>query len=197
MLSVNQMNAQIKITEVWKAINDSNHPLKFEKVKHDSHLCLPRSITNGDLKEFGKTNIVQSTFLSDASKIWNLCPCEIKNCSSIWAAKKSIRKICWIPSNLEFARGSINSFWPIIFLNHVHSLIGFRSYFKMLFLSFTCFLVNHYKSSHCLRFSKMKYTLLLLLLLLLHMVFLCEKVCVIGNDTYFRCYLMKKLEIKL
>ena len=31
MLSVNQINAQIKITEVWKAMNDSSNPLKIKK----------------------------------------------------------------------------------------------------------------------------------------------------------------------
>ena len=59
MLSVNQINAQIKITEVWKAMRDANHPLKIEKVAHDS--CTTRSVTNGDLKEFGKSIILQST----------------------------------------------------------------------------------------------------------------------------------------
>ena len=78
MLSVNQINAQIKITEVWKAIHDPSHPLKIEKVNHDSQLCVTRSVTQGDLKEFGKTDMVQSSFLSDASKAWNACPIEIK-----------------------------------------------------------------------------------------------------------------------
>ena len=36
ILSVNQMNAQIKITDVWKAIHDVNHHLKIEKVCHDA-----------------------------------------------------------------------------------------------------------------------------------------------------------------
>ena len=36
MLSVNQLNAQIKITEIWKAMHDPNHPLKIQKVNHES-----------------------------------------------------------------------------------------------------------------------------------------------------------------
>ena len=39
MLSVNQLNAQIKITEVWKAMHDVNHPLKIEKLMHDVKTC--------------------------------------------------------------------------------------------------------------------------------------------------------------
>ena len=31
MLSVNQMNAQIKLRKLWKAENVDNYPLKFEK----------------------------------------------------------------------------------------------------------------------------------------------------------------------
>ena len=46
---------------------------------------------NGDLKEFGKSNIVQSTFISDASRVWNICPAEIKNSVTIWKAKKLIK----------------------------------------------------------------------------------------------------------
>ena len=98
MLSVNQMNAQIKITEVWKAVHDINHPLKIEKVVHEASSCLTRSVVNGDLREFGKTTLVQSTFLSDASHVWNNCPVELKSCDTLWKAKKVIRKfVCTLP----------------------------------------------------------------------------------------------------
>ena len=86
VLSVNQINAQIKITEVWKAMQDANHPLKIEKVAHDLRSCTTRSVTNGDLKEFGKLIILQSTFLSDASKVWNKCPTNLKECESLLKA---------------------------------------------------------------------------------------------------------------
>ena len=77
--------------EVWKALHDSNHPLNIEKVVHDDSTCTTRSVTNGDLKEFGKSNIVHSTFLSDASRVWNKCPNNIKECDTIWKAKKAIK----------------------------------------------------------------------------------------------------------
>ena len=92
MLSVNQMNAQIKITDVWKAIHDVNRPLKIEKVSHDASTCVTRSVVNGDLREFGKLTLVQSTFLSDASHVWNNCPTGLKECDTLWKAKKAIRK---------------------------------------------------------------------------------------------------------
>ena len=81
----------MKITEVWKACQEQNHPLKIVKVKQGEASCLTRSVANGDLKEFGKMDIVQSTYLSDACKVWNNCPKSIKECVSIWAAKKAIK----------------------------------------------------------------------------------------------------------
>ena len=91
MLSVNQLNAQIKITEIWKAMHDPNHPLKIQKVNRESTVCLTRAVTNGDLKEVGKTNILQSTYISDASRIWNKCPASIKESESLWKAKTAIK----------------------------------------------------------------------------------------------------------
>ena len=34
MLSVNQLNAQIKLTEIWKAVNNENHPISVKKKVH-------------------------------------------------------------------------------------------------------------------------------------------------------------------
>ena len=84
-------NAQIKITEVWKVVQDVKHPLKIEKVVHDAKSCNTRGVTNDDLKVFGKSEILQATYLSDASKIWNKCPNELTECETLWKAKKSIK----------------------------------------------------------------------------------------------------------
>ena len=72
-------------------MHDVNHPLKIVKLVHDESTCLTRSVTNGDLKEFGKTAIVQSTFLSNACYLWNNCPNNIKDCETLWKAKKAIK----------------------------------------------------------------------------------------------------------
>ena len=88
MLSVNQINAQIKITEAWKNSQDIDYPLKFKKVTNDCHT---RAATNGDMIEFGKSDLVKSSFLSDASKAWNKTPMEIKECNTLWSAKKAIK----------------------------------------------------------------------------------------------------------
>ena len=92
MLSVNQMNAQIKITEAWKASHDQDYPLKIEKVKNAEECVKTRSVSNGDVVVSGKTELVQSTYLSDSSKAWNKIPNEIKDCKSIGCAKKLIKQ---------------------------------------------------------------------------------------------------------
>ena len=91
MLSVNQINAQIKITEVWKAVQDSSHPMKIKAVSHGNP-CVTRAVTKGDLVEPGKSEIVQSTYLSDASKARNNFPETVKTSKTLWSAKQAIRK---------------------------------------------------------------------------------------------------------
>ena len=51
-----------------------------------------RSVSNGDVVVSGKTELVQSTYLSDSSKAWNKIPNEIKDCKSIGCAKNLIKK---------------------------------------------------------------------------------------------------------
>ncbi len=92
MLSVNQINAQIKLTEMWKAVNNPNHPLKINKKSLEDVIVLTRSTTRGDLVIQGKNEMCHTSFLYDASKIWNNAPQNIKQCNSIYKAKKVIKQ---------------------------------------------------------------------------------------------------------
>ena len=92
MISVNQLNAQIKITEALKANNVPKHPIKFKRIDGENINVTTKAITNGNLLESGKTNLVKNTFLSDARKAWNISPEVVKNCKSIWTAKKEIKE---------------------------------------------------------------------------------------------------------
>ena len=40
-LSINQMNAQIKLAEIWKSLNIQNYPLKVKKRQPVTTWCLP------------------------------------------------------------------------------------------------------------------------------------------------------------
>ena len=90
MLSVNQINAQVKLTEMWKANYVPNYPIKLEKKDLNSATNLTRSMTRGDFILQGKNDLCKSSFIHDASKIRNNAPRSIKECNTIYKAKKEI-----------------------------------------------------------------------------------------------------------
>ena len=92
MLSVNQMNAQIKMTEMWKSNNVPNYPLNIVRKTQEKEIRTTRAETSDQLIEPGKTCILQNTSLSDASRAWNKVPNCIRQCETIWSAKKEIKK---------------------------------------------------------------------------------------------------------
>ena len=47
MMSINQINAQIKMTEIWKAVNDETHPFKSEVPKHTAEESVSRGQLSG------------------------------------------------------------------------------------------------------------------------------------------------------
>ena len=65
MLSVNQLQAQIKLTEMWKAPRSENYALKIEKKKETEDQRISRSVTQGNFYE-PKT---QKTFIGDATRL--------------------------------------------------------------------------------------------------------------------------------
>ena len=92
MLSVNQINAQVKLTEMWKASNLESYPTKLLKKEISDDNRLTRSTIRGDIVLQGKSDLCNASFVLDASKHWNNAPQAIKNCSSISMAKKEIKK---------------------------------------------------------------------------------------------------------
>ena len=93
MLSVNQINGQIKLTEVWKAANVENYPIKLLKKDLNSVTMSTRAATRGDLVLQGKNELCTTSFLQDSARIWNNAPNDIKDCNSIYKAKKNIKKL--------------------------------------------------------------------------------------------------------
>ena len=90
-LSVNQLNAQIKLVDMWKANNLINYPTKIHKIDPNELRTTTRAVTSGRLKEVGLTVCAKNTFFNDGVKAWNKAPDSIKNCKTIWAAKKAIK----------------------------------------------------------------------------------------------------------
>jgi hypothetical protein len=56
MLSVNQIAAQIKLTEMWKASNDPQFPIKMKTRERQENAITTRSLTRGDLDNSQKGN---------------------------------------------------------------------------------------------------------------------------------------------
>ena len=90
-LSVNQLNAQIKLLEIWKAMNIEDYPLKIKKqVPLDN-----RVNTRADIRErppeIGLCNVTKSTCISDAIRIWNKAQDKVTKSVSVYQVKKEIR----------------------------------------------------------------------------------------------------------
>ena len=109
MISINQLNAQIKLVEIWRASNIDNYPLKLNKKQVVPENTNTRACTQGKLIVPGTKPIMQKSFITDAMKIWNTCP--------IWAVLKISKKfrpsavhsptkpfVVWLPSNRRTVR---------------------------------------------------------------------------------------------
>ena len=92
MLSVNQLNAQIKLLEIWKSLNVDKYPLAIKLQSSDHAGVLTRADKQNRPCEVGKTSLTQKTCISDAIRLWNLAPDQIKACSSVGMAKDRIKK---------------------------------------------------------------------------------------------------------
>ena len=71
ILSVNQMNAQIKLTEMWKSINIEGYPVKTELLGPIPDARNTRSRNARLLKEEKVSYRGQKTFSNDAIHTWN------------------------------------------------------------------------------------------------------------------------------
>ena len=94
MLSVNQMAAQIKLTEMWKAVNDPLYPIKMKTRDNQGEGMETRSGIQGDLTESGGSARAKKSFTIDAAKIWNKASEKIRTAKSLAIAKKAIRAHC-------------------------------------------------------------------------------------------------------
>ena len=93
MLSVNQIAAQIKRTEIWKASNVLQYQLKMKTRERQENAMETRSVTRGDLTEVGRSTR-EKKFMCDAAKLWNKAPEKIRTSKTITTAKKAIREHC-------------------------------------------------------------------------------------------------------
>ena len=91
ILSVNQMNAQIKITEMWKSIHINEYPIKTNQIELQQNSTNTRARSSFLLQENKVSYKSEKTFLNDAIHIWNKCPGAIKECTTLRMAKNAIK----------------------------------------------------------------------------------------------------------
>ena len=91
MRSGNQINAEIKLNEMWKSTHVINYPIKIKVVTRPAEVAHTRAVSRGHLKEELHSNLSQKTFLNDAIHIWNRTPINIRQCETLLVAKKATR----------------------------------------------------------------------------------------------------------
>ena len=93
-LSVNQLNASIKLLEIWKSLNLSNYPLTIKQQSSDSNRINTRADQKQKPVEIGRKELTKNTCISDAVRVWNLAPISVTACLSVYQAKKRNEVIC-------------------------------------------------------------------------------------------------------
>ena len=90
-MSVNQMNGQIKIQEIWKSLNVPNYPIQIKKQTPHEGGPATRADVKGRLIETGNSCLSQKTCINDAVKIWNQLPDAVTNSKSFYQIKKQAK----------------------------------------------------------------------------------------------------------
>ena len=91
MLSVNQLNAQVKLLEMWKALNLVDYPLKIKQQTVTESGVSTRASHKGRPINIGKSNTTKNSSISDSIRVWNLSPITVTDSKNIYLAKKAIK----------------------------------------------------------------------------------------------------------
>ena len=73
------------------ATNIEGYPLKIRNQSSTSDSINTRAMTNNRPVEIGGSILTKNTCVSDAIRLWNLAPNDIKNCESLYQLKKLTR----------------------------------------------------------------------------------------------------------
>ena len=91
ILSINQLNAQVKLLEIWKALNLEDYPLQIKQQSAPLTGMTTRADLKGKAIEIGRSNLTKSTSVSDSIRVWNLAPDSVTGAKSVSIAKKAIK----------------------------------------------------------------------------------------------------------
>ena len=86
-LSINQVAAEVRLLEVWKALNLNNSLTEmFEKVQGTT-----RAANHNRIKVGSNNKIRESSFLYPSVKLWNMAPLSVVEAPNESNARKAIR----------------------------------------------------------------------------------------------------------
>ena len=91
MLSVNQLNAQVKLLEMWKSQNIADYPLKVGRQEKNENTCTTRASTQRKLIELGRSTTAKGSSTGDAIRIWNMAPKDIKDSRTVYHVKERFK----------------------------------------------------------------------------------------------------------
>ena len=77
---------------MWKATNVNNYAINVNKQVTAPNGRATRGDTSGKLLEPRKSSLVINSCIGDSTRLWNQAAQSVKNCTTIWTAKKEIKK---------------------------------------------------------------------------------------------------------
>ena len=91
ILSINQLNAQVKLLEIWKALNLEDYPLQIKLQSAPPTGMTTRADSKGKAIEIGRSNLSRNSSVSDSIRVWNLAPDSVTGAKSVFIAKRAIK----------------------------------------------------------------------------------------------------------
>ena len=89
--SVNQLAATIKLQEVWKSQNIEGSPITMDPYNEPAAERGLRQRPNRVFNDSARLKISESSFNIDAARLWNHCPQDIRDATTLAEAKRLIK----------------------------------------------------------------------------------------------------------
>ena len=94
--SINQLSAEIKLTEAWKSTHIVDYPIKMDEF-NPNRVHTERLVRTGTTKHWNdeaRTTAAKMSFSRDMAKLWNSAPIRITNATCLSGAKREIKIFC-------------------------------------------------------------------------------------------------------
>ena len=91
-LSVNQLSCEIRLIEVWKALNQENHCHNNLFEKTITNQGITRSAGLNRLKIGFKSKLRENSFSFPSTQVWNSAPADVTTAVTESQARAAIRK---------------------------------------------------------------------------------------------------------